>query len=72
MHLSDPQICGKIKGSLSSDPCFSALICTLASLLQTGKICCNAQGIFNKNIKPILSGSDYLDVEATEGSVEVL
>lgn len=72
MHLSDPQIGGRIKGSLPSDPCSSALICTLVSLLQTGKICCNTQGIFNKNIKSILKGSDYLDVEATEGPAEVL
>lgn len=72
MHLSDPQIGSRIKESLSSDPCCSALVCTLVSLLQTGKIYCNTQGIFNKNIKPILNESDYLDVEAPEGPVEVL
>lgn len=72
MHLSDPQIGGRIKGSLPSAPCSSAVICTAVSLLQTGKIRCNTRGIFNKNIKPILNGSDYLDVEAPEGAVEVL
>lgn len=72
MHLSDPQSGGRTNGSLPSDPCSSALVCTPVSLPQTGKICCNTQGIFNKSIKPILNRNYYLDVEATEGPVEVL
>lgn len=72
MHVSDPQTGGRIKGSLPSDPCSSALICTPVSLLQTGKTRCKTRGIFNKNIKPALNGSDYQDVEAPEGAAEVL
>lgn len=69
-HRPCVQTGGRINWTLPSDPCSSALICTPVSLLWTCKICHNTQGIFNKNIKPVMNESDYLGVEAPEGAVE--
>lgn len=54
-HRPCVQTGGRINWTLPSDPCSSAL---------------NTQGIFNKNIKPIMNESDYLGVEAPEGPIE--